>query len=254
MSERLQKAGDLVQDLFETGTKDNSSIIEGIFDIENTLNSSIATAKESSEVKYMHEVLRCIISEFVSRNNEFLFDETKLTYFLHTCCYQLGQDTKSRTNTDSYTSIYKKIWKAVSSVLALILIVGIKNKKETKKLKSLFMSASLNNNPMNNFKVLLRLINFNNINDPNYVKYDMEKETRMLINGAVEIIRIDEFSISRRNSLITIAEDIFKQNSIYDKTTRKCLQTLERYETLNIIDPDTVFYVVCGGDIHPGFV
>ena len=78
MSEKLQNARDLVNDLFETGEIDNSSIIEGIVELENILQTDIAKAKESSDVKYMHEVLRYIISEFVLINNELLFEETKL--------------------------------------------------------------------------------------------------------------------------------------------------------------------------------
>ena len=246
MSEILQNARDLVKDLFTAGKIDNSSIIEGIVEIENTLNQNITTANQSSEIKYIHEVLRYIISEFVLNENENLFEEMKLTSFLHTCCLKLEKSNKARTTTtDSYRIIHAKIWKAGSSVLALIVIAAT----EDKELKKLFKTSSSNNNPTNIFKVLWSLITYKRIG----TRMEMEEKTRELIKGAVEMIRIKTFRNTRKNSLINIVERIFQPNSIYSKTASKCLGELKMNEILRI-DLNTVFYVVWEKNIHPGFL
>ena len=82
----------------------------------------------------------------------------------------------------------------------------------------------------------------------------MERKVREIVNGAVAIIVIGEFSELRKLSLIRIVDTLFGEKDAVDRGSAKCMKEQQDNEYLHEINPLTVFYLHYNRSIHPGFI
>ena len=235
---RFEQAKVVVEELFNNGYFKEDLIINEIKEVANTY----IEAKEVAVRKYIFEVLCYFILSFGKENNRGLFQRTKLTSLLSTCCQNI---IKKLSIEEKYVNVHRKVYQAGCSVLALVVVVGTNSTK----LKTLFKISSLNNQPNNIAKLLHNLINDTDLNET-------ERLIRQFVDGAVAIIGLREISKLRQDALIDIVYNIFIQNAPDKRTTAKCLENQQINERLpgENLNPLTVFYIVYYKKVHPGFV